>query len=1123
MHTAEARQESPGTQEFKFDVFISYRHSDLDSAVAGYLQKALERYKIPREIQKRHGKKAISRVFRDEEELGAASDLFGEIEQNLKQSEFLVVICSPRLLESKWCMREIETFIKYRGRENVLPVLIEGEPDTAFPAILTEDGEPLAADFRGRSKREVLHHAKERMPRLAAPLLYCSYDELYQRRRVYRMHRILALVSAAAAVSLMFGAVTVMQNREIQSNYQAKLENQFRYLAQTSQELLDSGDRDSALLVALEALPESSEDTSRPYVAEARIALEEALYTYAQDHYYRFRPVKMLEQAGQPGSIADSSEEENVILTTGIRTYAWDTDDTCIQIWDAESCELLCTWDGEGQTIRDAKLAGGHSVLVLTDTGVCCFDYRDGQSLWQWDYPACDSSVCSYGTDLIWAYDPASGLILCANKTVRLHYGYSGDSSVGVTVPSHMFYLLDAADGQSRPWAPADLFALLQGEDYPNIYLEKTALALSPGGKSVCLVFRNGLGDEDRTLAVLPAGGDSFTFTRQYATRGMLDNAVERALFVDEDNLLILHTLDGTAGLGSTGSTVRWELQCLETGTGTVRMSYQDSCKSLLNQTSIQVCPTADGPAILSVTYDNMAVNLDWDTWELYGRIEDRSTIVLNHIRSAKGAVMATADGYVFGTSPIADLVFAPIYSAYHYYIDLPAINQTLWLNERVFFFTDAGIYCYAPVTDESCAAMEAVPEYSFFTGDSKYLLSACQNGQMYLYDTEDFSVLWQDEYLTGYGGQTAALLDDQWCAYLAGDGTTVKFHSLLGDAQLQVTLDDPHPAFVDNGNWWLRASGGGNVLVWNSYSLSLGFSESEDVLDETALWLVNAGQGKVTARWTFRELYSQFPDPFDPSRSDLSISDSPIAAADGRYVLIPCQVRGHLVGDESWGESLEASMLTVWDLETGGPVPLSDRIMQGMAQELALGTYFERDGWVSPTEPAAVFYNEKDHLLQIANLTTGEVLHELAVDGVGSQEVSFTPDGDHLIFQDSLLRLNVYNWKEGRYTMKEVSPEKGHLRFAFFQGGQTLSATTSNAGVTSSTALYQRVEPGFYKLEASVSLCSDCDGRTVVIDDNAAPRLYHAYTLDELIAQAREILGGRELTEAERKIYLID
>ena len=58
-------------QDFRFDVFISYRHSPLDSTAAAYLHKALENYNIPKEIQEKIGKKKISRVFRDEEELAS--------------------------------------------------------------------------------------------------------------------------------------------------------------------------------------------------------------------------------------------------------------------------------------------------------------------------------------------------------------------------------------------------------------------------------------------------------------------------------------------------------------------------------------------------------------------------------------------------------------------------------------------------------------------------------------------------------------------------------------------------------------------------------------------------------------------------------------------------------------------------------------------------------------------------------------------------------------------------------------------------------------------------------------------------------------------------------------------
>lgn len=45
-------------QQFLFDAFISYRHAPLDSAVAGCLQKSLEHYRVPGEIQKKCGKKA---------------------------------------------------------------------------------------------------------------------------------------------------------------------------------------------------------------------------------------------------------------------------------------------------------------------------------------------------------------------------------------------------------------------------------------------------------------------------------------------------------------------------------------------------------------------------------------------------------------------------------------------------------------------------------------------------------------------------------------------------------------------------------------------------------------------------------------------------------------------------------------------------------------------------------------------------------------------------------------------------------------------------------------------------------------------------------------------------------
>ena len=161
-----------GLEGMKYDAFISYRHSELDSFVAENLHKTLESFKLPGSVirnKKANGesvsKTKISRVFRDKEELPLVTNLADPITDALKNSDFLLVICSPRLKESMWCRKEIETFISMHGRERVLAVLIEGEPDISFPdellyreeTVTLPDGstekrkipvEPLAADVR---------------------------------------------------------------------------------------------------------------------------------------------------------------------------------------------------------------------------------------------------------------------------------------------------------------------------------------------------------------------------------------------------------------------------------------------------------------------------------------------------------------------------------------------------------------------------------------------------------------------------------------------------------------------------------------------------------------------------------------------------------------------------------------------------------------------------------------------------------------------------------------------------------------------------------------------------------------------------------------------------------------
>ena len=278
-------------KNYKYDIFISYKHESLDKAVAARLQKSLEHYKIPKEIQKKTGKDKIKRVFRDEEELAVSSDLGKEIEDQISQSEYLLVVCSKKTKESQWVLKEIDTFLKYRDAEHILPVLIEGEPEESLPESILAYGEPMAADVRGKNEKEVLKKIKKELPRLIAPILHCSYDELKQRARNYQIKRMFIGTSVALVAVASFAAYAVFQSARLNKEYQETRRNQARNMAQTSEKLLECGDRVGALKTALAVLPEN-ENSKEAIVPEQMGALNDALYSYEVGNELYFRPMR---------------------------------------------------------------------------------------------------------------------------------------------------------------------------------------------------------------------------------------------------------------------------------------------------------------------------------------------------------------------------------------------------------------------------------------------------------------------------------------------------------------------------------------------------------------------------------------------------------------------------------------------------------------------------------------------------------------------------------------------------------------------------------------------------------------------------------------------------------------
>ncbi|MCR4998336.1 MAG: TIR domain-containing protein, partial [Lachnospiraceae bacterium] len=367
-----------------YNAFISYRHSDLDMFVAKQVHKRLETFKVPRKVQKETGIKKIERVFRDQEELPIGSNLSDNISQALENSEYLIVICSPRTPESYWVQTEIKTFIEMHDRDHVLAVLIEGEPEESFPEPLRFDEqgnpvEPLAADVRGATQAEMKKKMPTEFMRLAAPLLHCTYDDLRQRHKERQMHRMMAIMGGVMTLGIAFGAYYAYTAAQIQQNYKDKQVNQSKYLADTSLDLLEHGDRITAMQVALEALPCTD---NRPYVPQAEYALGQSLNLYTDGS--QLGTERVLECDLPVSDFQYSADAKNIIVKD---------DGDNLYIFRIEDGELLCKLSDplaeEDYTpvyLKGFGATESDTLIVGYEDRVVCYD-MNGKEQWTQKLP----------------------------------------------------------------------------------------------------------------------------------------------------------------------------------------------------------------------------------------------------------------------------------------------------------------------------------------------------------------------------------------------------------------------------------------------------------------------------------------------------------------------------------------------------------------------------------------------------------------------------------------------------------------------------------------------------------------------------------------------------------------
>ena len=290
--------ENKTKRKYKYDAFISYRHIEPDLTIAKILHEMIEKFNIPKHLRTvSNGENSINdkhifRVFRDREEL-STKDLSTMIEEAIANSKNLIVICSKRTSLSPWCRKEVQLFKKIHGVNNIIPVLIEGEPDEAFidelknlktTFINSENVEEeknielLAADIRPDEVKspsfkgyEILEYSKDpklneltkksldilkksEIYRIVASMLNVNYGDLKLRHQERYLKRIIYTSIAASIAMLIFViSVTTLYLKSVASERKANEQSSLMTLNMANEANLQ-GDRILGVLIAQEAM-----------------------------------------------------------------------------------------------------------------------------------------------------------------------------------------------------------------------------------------------------------------------------------------------------------------------------------------------------------------------------------------------------------------------------------------------------------------------------------------------------------------------------------------------------------------------------------------------------------------------------------------------------------------------------------------------------------------------------------------------------------------------------------------------------------------------------------------------------------------------------------------------------
>ena len=203
----------------RYDIY--YLSPVPDARTAQVLAESIRRYRLPSGVKLPDPGLGYQRTMLDL----SGQPIDDALRQALDQSRFLVLFCSPDTKSDPVILEKMEYFRSVHGQENIVAVMVRGEPIDSFPEkkkkkktvrhIMPDMSvvervdtiEPVAADLRGNTRKRRRELLRYETVRITASVLGLHPDDLEQRHRARRRRAITAALSLVGTVCLAAAAL----------------------------------------------------------------------------------------------------------------------------------------------------------------------------------------------------------------------------------------------------------------------------------------------------------------------------------------------------------------------------------------------------------------------------------------------------------------------------------------------------------------------------------------------------------------------------------------------------------------------------------------------------------------------------------------------------------------------------------------------------------------------------------------------------------------------------------------------------------------------------------------------------------------------------------------------------